>query len=65
MLFRSLKKEKLLAGFETLSMTRRKEYRNWLTTAKKEETRQRRMAKAVEILRSETAARESRRSARG
>ena len=52
-----LKKEKLLADFETLSMTRRKEYRNWLTSAKKEETRQRRLSKAIDILKSELKAR--------
>jgi hypothetical protein len=48
-----LRKEKLLAGFEKLTLTRRKEYRNWLASAKREETRQRRLAKAVETLRSE------------
>ena len=48
-----LRKEKLLASFEQLSMTRRKEYRNWLSTAKREDTRQRRMVKAVEWLRRE------------
>jgi len=48
-----LKKEKLLEHFEKLSMTRRKEYRNWLAAAKKEETRQRRLAKAIEILKQE------------
>jgi len=48
-----LRKEKLLTKFETLSQTRRKEYRNWLTTAKREDTRQRRLAKAIEILKSE------------
>src|SRR5580698_9844598 len=34
-----LKKEKLLAKFESLSNTRRKEYRNYLITPKKEDTR--------------------------
>ena len=48
-----LRKEKLLAGFEKLTLTRRKEYRNWITSAKREDTRQRRLAKAVERLRSE------------
>jgi hypothetical protein len=48
-----LRKEKLLTAFEALSMTRRKEYRNGLTTPKKEETRQRRLLKAIEILKSE------------
>jgi bifunctional DNA-binding transcriptional regulator/antitoxin component of YhaV-PrlF toxin-antitoxin module len=48
-----LKKEKLLDHFEKLSNTRRKEYRNWITTAKKDETRRRRLVKAVEWLRQE------------
>jgi hypothetical protein len=48
-----LRKEKLLAGFEKLPLTRRKEYRNWIASAKREETRHRRLAKAVETLRSE------------
>ena len=46
-----LKKEKLLAIFEKLSFTHRKEYVRWITEAKREETRQRRVAKAVEMLR--------------
>jgi hypothetical protein len=46
-----LKKEKLLAGFEKLSYTHRKEYCRWIADAKKEETRLNRMAKAVEMLR--------------
>ena len=45
-----LKKEKLLAVFEKLSFTHRKEYVRWITEARKEETRQRRIAKAVEML---------------
>jgi len=48
-----LRKEKLLAKFESMSMTRRKEYRNYLTTPKKEETRLRRLSKAIETLRQE------------
>jgi len=48
-----LKKEKLLAKFESLSNTRRKEYRNYLTTPKKEETRQRRLSKAIDLLKQE------------
>src|ERR1700691_2638929 len=39
-----LKKEGLLAGFEKLSYTHRKEYCRWITEAKKEETRQNRTA---------------------
>ena len=34
-----MKKEGLLAAFETLSFTNRKEYCRWITEAKKEETR--------------------------
>jgi hypothetical protein len=45
-----LKKEKLLASFEKLSYTHRKEYIRWITEAKKEETRSRRLEKAVEML---------------
>jgi hypothetical protein len=46
-----LKKEKLLAGFEKLSYTHRREYCRWITEAKMEETRTSRMTKAVEMLR--------------
>ncbi|MGA2252703.1 YdeI/OmpD-associated family protein [Terracidiphilus sp.] len=46
-----LKKEKLEAIFEKLSYSHRKEYVRWITEAKKEETRQRRLAKAMEMLR--------------
>jgi hypothetical protein len=46
-----LKKEKLLAVFEKLSYTHRKEYCRWITEAKKEETRQARLAKSVTMLR--------------
>lgn len=45
-----LKREGLLAGFEKLSYTHRKEYIRWIEEAKKEETRQRRLAKCVEML---------------
>ncbi len=47
-----LKKEGLLDFFDTLSYTHRKEYCRWITEAKKEETRQARLAKAVTMLRS-------------
>jgi bifunctional DNA-binding transcriptional regulator/antitoxin component of YhaV-PrlF toxin-antitoxin module len=47
-----LKKEKLLAVFEKLSYTHRKEYCRWINEAKREETRQNRVTKAVELLRS-------------
>jgi hypothetical protein len=45
-----LKKEGLLPVFEKLSYTHRKEYCRWITEAKKEETRQARTAKAIEML---------------
>src|SRR5579864_7115449 len=45
-----LKKEGLLPFFEKLSYTHRKEYCRWITGAKKEETRLRRLEKAVEML---------------
>lgn len=54
---RLLRKEKLLAAFESLSLTRRKEYRNWVASAKQAPTQQRRMQKAIAILRSETTSR--------
>ncbi len=54
---RLLRQQKLLAGFESLSLTRRKEYRNWITSAKQISTQQRRMQKASAVLRSEIAAR--------
>jgi hypothetical protein len=46
-----MEQEKLLPFFETLSYTHRKEYCRWITEAKKEETRQNRLAKAIEMLR--------------
>ncbi|HVR22014.1 MAG TPA: YdeI/OmpD-associated family protein, partial [Candidatus Polarisedimenticolia bacterium] len=45
-----MKEEGLLSFFEGLSFTHRKEYCRWITEAKKEETRVRRLAKAVEML---------------
>ncbi len=48
-----LKREHLAPAFAALTLTRRKEYRNWITSAKRPETRQRRIAKAIEILRSD------------
>lgn len=47
-----LKQEKLLPVFEKLSYTHRKEYCRWISEAKKEETRMRRLAKAIEMLKS-------------
>jgi hypothetical protein len=46
-----LKKAGLLATFEKLSYTNRKEYCRWITGAKREETRQQRLKKAIEMLR--------------
>jgi hypothetical protein len=45
-----MKKEGVLATFEKLSYTHRKEYCCWITEAKKEETRQARITKAVAML---------------
>jgi len=47
-----MKKEGLLPFFEKLSYTHRKEYCRWISEAKKEETRLRRLEKAGEMLRS-------------
>jgi hypothetical protein len=46
-----MKEEGLLSFFEGLSFTHRKEYCRWITEAKKEETRLKRLEKAVEMLR--------------
>jgi hypothetical protein len=48
---RLMKKEGLLDGFEKLSYTNRKEYCRWIREAKKEETRQARLKKSIEMLR--------------
>lgn len=45
-----LRRAGLLASFEKLSYTHRKEYCRWITEAKKEETRARRLDKAIEML---------------
>jgi uncharacterized protein YdeI (YjbR/CyaY-like superfamily) len=45
-----IKQEGLLLVFEKLNYTHRKEYRRWITDAKKEETRLKRLAKAIEML---------------
>jgi len=47
---RLLKKEGLLPAFEKLSYTHRREYCRWITEAKKEETRLKRLEKATEML---------------
>jgi hypothetical protein len=46
-----LKKENLLAVFVKLSYTHQREYTRWITSAKREETRSNRLAKAVDMLR--------------
>jgi hypothetical protein len=45
-----MRKEGLLPVFEKLSYTHRKEYCRWITDAKKEETRLKRLEKAIEML---------------
>lgn len=45
-----MKKEGILADFEKLSYTHRKEYCRWITEARREETRKARMIKAVAML---------------
>jgi hypothetical protein len=45
-----MKKAGVLAFFESLSFTHRKEYCRWVSEAKKEETRTRRLDKALELL---------------
>jgi hypothetical protein len=47
----AMKRAGVLAFFESLSFTHRKEYCRWITEAKKEETRARRLARAVDMLR--------------
>jgi len=45
-----MKKQGLFPFFEKLSYTHRKEYCRWITEAKKEETRAKRLDKAIEML---------------
>ena len=45
-----MKKAGVLPFFEGLSFTNRKEYSRWISEAKKDETRERRLAKAIELL---------------
>jgi uncharacterized protein YdeI (YjbR/CyaY-like superfamily) len=45
-----IKKEGLLPVFKKLSYTHRKEYCRWITEAKKEETRSKRLEKEIEML---------------
>jgi hypothetical protein len=47
---RLMKKRGALAAFEKLSYTNRKEYCRWITSAKREETRQMRLEKSIEML---------------
>jgi hypothetical protein len=47
---RLMKKEGVLAAFEKLSYTHKKEYCRWIGEAKKEETRQARIEKSVQML---------------
>lgn len=50
-LLKALKKDKAAMGFfEKLSFTHRREYVNWIGEAKKEETRQNRVKKTIEML---------------
>jgi len=46
-----MNEEGVLPFFEGLSFTHRKEYCRWIDEAKKEETRVRRVEKAIEMLR--------------
>lgn len=48
---RRMNEEGVLPFFEGLSFTHRKEYCRWIDEAKKEETRVRRVEKAIEMLR--------------
>jgi uncharacterized protein YdeI (YjbR/CyaY-like superfamily) len=45
-----MKSAGVLPFFESLSFTHRKEYCRWITEAKKDETRARRLDKAIELL---------------
>jgi hypothetical protein len=47
---RLMKKHGVLALFEALSYTNRKEYCSWIAGAKREETRQMRLGKSIEML---------------
>lgn len=49
-LLQALEEAGLTGRFASLAYTHRKEYVNWITEAKKEETRLRRIAKAVEMV---------------
>jgi uncharacterized protein YdeI (YjbR/CyaY-like superfamily) len=47
---KALRKAKLTATFNSMSYSHRKEYIQWLNEAKKEETRERRMAEAISLI---------------
>jgi len=44
--------EKIKSFYESLSYTNRKEYARWVGSAKREETKERRLAKTIEMLKS-------------
>ena len=46
--------KKIAAYFDGLSYTHRKEYVQWITEAKRDDTRQRRIAKAIDLLKDGT-----------
>ena len=47
---KAMKQARVLAAFEKLNYTHRKEYCRWITEAKREETRKNRIAKAAQML---------------
>lgn len=53
-LITALKKKKLLSKFENLTYYKRKEFTNWYLTAKREDTRTKRLAKIVEMVSKDT-----------
>ena len=58
----AIKKHNLMPVFERLSYTHQKEYCRWITEAKKEETRLRRLKEAVELLKNGVKTPDDRRS---
>ena len=58
----AIKKQGLMPVFERLSYTHQKEYCRWITEAKKEETRLRRLKEAVELLKNGVKTPDDRRS---
>lgn len=53
-LITALKKKKLLSKFENLTYYKRKEFINWFLTAKREDTRTKRLAKIVDMVSKDT-----------